>query len=570
MSYRLDLDDIQGNVVRAYGRYSFPFARYMFFNIREPAAGRKFVNQLLGHVTTAARWTNGNQKPSCTLNCGFTFLGLYMLELSQRVLQGMPEEFIAGMKDRAFLLGDRDQTKPEPELGDWAHHWDRIWRENRAFAMHEHKDVHIWVSLNAQRKRTPGYATDDLSDPALKVIEPVPDLGQLTDRLRSYVSDSKGGVALLSTNGRNGADPWMDAQAVFRDFDGIKLPTAKEHFGFTDGVGDPVFAGQLPQEQERIRVRGRGKRMGTTTENDGWEPLAPGEFILGHPDEAQELPPSARPPEFTRNGTFMAYRKLHEMVDTFRRSVRAEAERYARVQGIDQAEAEVTLRAKMCGRWPDGIPLAHAPTHAEWQAKRQVEGFEDPSALKAFLAEIAYLDKPESSDFRFADDMKGYRTPPGAHMRRVNTRDYLDPMNAPEGDNPNATTALNKRRRIMRRGLPYGTLPAEEQTDETEQGVLMMVLCASLFRQFEFIQQQWIEYGLDFHQGNDTCPLLGRHDTHRRMAIPADPGKSGKGGACPYTISGLDTVVECRGGDYFFIPSITALRALAMGVVDPT
>ena len=27
----LNLDDIQGNVMRAYGRYSFPFARYFFF-----------------------------------------------------------------------------------------------------------------------------------------------------------------------------------------------------------------------------------------------------------------------------------------------------------------------------------------------------------------------------------------------------------------------------------------------------------------------------------------------------------------------------------------------------------
>ena len=36
-----------------------------------------------------------------------------------------------------------------------------------------------------------------------------------------------------------------------------------------------------------------------------------------------------------------------------------------------------------------------------------------------------------------------------------------------------------------------------------------MAICSSLFRQFEFIQQQWMNYGLDFEAGNDTCPLIG-------------------------------------------------------------
>ncbi|WP_425073254.1 Dyp-type peroxidase [Sagittula sp. S175] len=566
MSYRLDLDDIQGNVARAYGRYSYPFARYMFFNISHAAKGRAFVNDLLPYVTTAARWPKPEDKPPCTLNVGFTFMGLYRLQLSNRVLQGMPEEFIAGMKDRAFLLGDRDQTVPESALGKWDKHWDQIWQDNRCID-NDH-DVHVWISLNAQRKLSADNSHKDLNpkDPLLKVVEPVDDLARMTQTLRD-LCDSNGGVRLIEGNGASGTDPWHDAQAVFDQIDGLWLPTPREHFGFTDGIGDPVFAGQLPAKEERERVVGRGKRMGSK-DNGGWQPLNPGEFILGHPDEAQELPPSAHPPEFMRNGSFMAYRKLHENVATFRRTVSDEAARYARVQGISQEEADVTLRAKMVGRWPDGIPLAAAPTHAKWMDMRKAEGFEADTAMARFAAQIAYLDKPEAANFRYANDMQGYKTPLGAHMRRVNTRDYLDPLNATDAkaDNPEATTALNKRRRIMRRGLPYGTLPADQQTDETEQGVTMMILCASLFRQFEFIQQQWIQYGLDFHQGNDTCPLLGNHEHHKRMAIPADPAS----GTCPYTMSRLDTVVECRGGDYFFIPSITALRAIAMGVVDPT
>ena len=48
--------------------------------------------------------------------------------------------------------------------------------------------------------------------------------------------------------------------------------------------------------------------------------------------------------------------------------------------------------------------------------------------------------------------------------------------------------------------------------------------------------------------------------------IPSDP-ESGKP---PYVMSKLETFVETRGGDYFFIPSLTALRMIAMGVIDPT
>ena len=29
-------------------------------------------------------------------------------------------------------------------------------------------------------------------------------------------------------------------------------------------------------------------------------------------------------------------------------------------------------------------------------------------------------------------------------------------------------------------------------------------------------------------------------------------------------------MVETRGGDYFFVPSMTCLRMIAMGIVDPT
>jgi Dyp-type peroxidase family len=546
MIRELNLDDIQGNIVRGYGRYGFPFARYFFLNIGDEESGRRFCDAVRARVTTAKRWDPEN-KPKVTLNIGFTFLGLYALGLPTRTLQGMPEVFIDGMKARAFILGDRDVTKTEDEIGDWCSHWDPIWRDNQAS---KGDDVHIWISMNAQ-----------LATPGTNI--PVPELEQQTQWLRDLCASLDQRVRILATNGRNGDQEYQAASAIFDDIGGVKIPTSKEYFGFTDGIGDPVFKGQLPPEEEQQRVKGRGKWMSARA---GWEPLATGEFLLGHPDESQELPPTAMPPNFMHNGSFMVYRKLHENVGSFQQVIDEEAARYAAVMDVDLAEARETLRGKMVGRWSDGVPLSKLPTHAEWLAFRKARGFDDPDPQKAARALLDYLRSPEAVDFRYGDDMNGYKCPNGAHLRRVNTRDYLDPYNQANSDNPNATAQLNKRRRILRRGLPYGPGKLDGLTDDTEQGVAFMAIGANLFRQFEFVQQQWIQYGLDFNQGNNTCPLLGDHDKHKRFTIPADPDTQKP----PYVMGKLKTFVEARGGDYFFLPSMTALEMIALGVVDPT
>lgn len=542
---RLNLDDIQGNVTRAYGRYSFPFARYFFLNFGNPAKGRAFLDKLRGHVTTAARW-NPETKPDVTLNVALSFMGLLNLGLSTRTLKAMPDEFIDGMKNRAFVLGDSDPTKTGREERDWNRKWDEIWKLNRTGGAN---DVHMWLSMNAQS--VPGKA------------EPLPALEEQTNWLRDLCAAFD--VTIMPHDGPGGQVEYQAANAVFTTLpNGAQVPTAKEHFGFTDGLGDPTFEGQYPDAEMPAKVIGRGKWMDA---EDGWQALATGEFIIGHPDESQQLPQTSRPPEFTRNGSFLVYRKLHENVTSFREVIDAEAARYSKVMDVPVDEAAVTLKAKIVGRWPDGVPLSRVPGYDDWRAFRDQRGFDDPDPEKAGKAYISYLRSPEPMDFRYADDISGAKCPVGTHLRRVNTRDYLDPLNAPTGDNPKATTQLNKRRRILRRGLPYGpALEGTEMTDDTEQGVIFMVVNASIFRQFEFVQQQWIQYGLDFNSGNNTCPLLGNHDRYKRHVIEADPD----GDKPPYVMNSLKTFVETRGGDYFFIPSLTALRMLAMGIVDPT
>jgi deferrochelatase/peroxidase EfeB len=161
-----------------------------------------------------------------------------------------------------------------------------------------------------------------------------------------------------------------------------------------------------------------------------------------------------------------------------------------------------------------------------------------------------------STNFTYGADTEGTRCPIGAHMRRVNPRDAF-------GFNG----ALINRRRIMRRGLPYGvcTPPDEPAIDSDEHGVIFIVLNASISRQFEFVQQQWIQYGNDSRQGSDRDPLMAAHNGHGKFMIQGDTSPSNP----PYMCTGLPSFVETRGGDYFFMPSLTALRLIATNSVDP-
>ena len=556
----LDLDDIQGNILRAYGGQGFPKARYFFLNVREPAAGRRFIEALRPRVTTAARWDNPKQgkpfhrghhprvvdevraknepdypgtvrltKPAVTLNIAFTFGGLLALETPTRTLRGMPDEFMDGMERRAAMLGDTP----------WLSRRDAVWRQSSGASQ-----VHIMVSMNAEMNPDG---------------TPVAELAAVTAWLQQLCAQSTGGVVLLAGHGPTGAAYQDLAALLAAGPTGALAPTNKEHFGFSDGFGDPVFEGQFTPQAEALRKVGGGAVDGAGT----WRPLSTGEFLLGHPDEAQEVPGAAMPIDFSRNGTFMVYRKLQENVSALDDYIAAQAPLFAQVMGIpDPDHATNTLRAKLVGRWPDGVPLMAAPTYAKWRAFQARLAQATAADDKAELAAIAkaYV------NFEYGDDPAGNRCPVTAHMRRANTRDMLDPT----GDSPRAKgrhgSVLNNRRRILRRGLPYGAVDPAATGDDGEHGIVFIALCASLFRQFEFVQQQWLQYGLDFNAGSDTCPLLGNHGPDAKLVIPPDEGSGGP----PFICDRLPQLVEPRGGDYFFVPSMTALRMIGTGIVDPT
>jgi deferrochelatase/peroxidase EfeB len=516
----LDLYDIQGDVVRPYGRFGFPFARYVFFNIRDGQKGRAFLGAVTAKVTTAATWGVGPDpipKPLATTNVALTYQGLKSLGLPQASLSGFPEEFVMGMRARKDILGDNGPSSPE--------HWDPIWRAGNA-ADHE-RDVHMLVSLNAQT------------------------MDALEERyrwLQDAVTAADGGVHQLT--GHRGDDgnenmPYQEGHALLEN----GQPCSKEHFGYTDGIGDPYFEGMADAPE---RIKGRGKQL----DGGKWAPLATGEFLLGHIDEAHEYPPAPAPFQLSRNGTFMVYRKLHENVASFEAFLERESRGFPGSKEL--------LKAKFVGRWADnGAPLTGAPddkSKAEWDLR---------------FAKAGDVEKDRMlSNFTYDDDTSGAKCPFSSHIRRINPRASLETI---QGANPAAQVinkdafdtpgALANRRRIIRRGLPYGEV-RDRTSDRGNHGIVIMMLNADIGRQFEFVQQQWINYGNDFKASNDKEILLGNHDKEfpSRAVLAADPD----GERAPYFLRNIPRLVETRGGDYFFIPGMTALQLIAKGLIDPT
>jgi Dyp-type peroxidase family len=269
---------------------------------------------------------------------------------------------------------------------------------------------------------------------------------------------------------------------------------AHDHFGYRDRLSQPVIEGS-----------------GDTPTPGSGAPLKAGEFILGYPDENAhvQLP---EPEILSRNGSFMAYRRMEEHVGAFRDFLRANGK---------TPEEQEFVAAKLMGRWRSGAPLVLAPD-------------KDNPTLGA--------DPKRNNDFNYKqEDPHGYAVPLGAHIRRMNPRDTAASMN---------------RRRMIRRGATYGpALPEDAPDDGKERGIAAFVICASLVRQYEFAQNVWVN-DKTFHElGNERDPIIGNQDGTLEYKIPKRPIRK--------TITGLPAFTTVKGGAYFFLPGLKALRYLS-------
>jgi Dyp-type peroxidase family len=279
----------------------------------------------------------------------------------------------------------------------------------------------------------------------------------------------------------------------------------QEHFGFADGLSQPQVEG-LDDRWGEPRPGVRGYRRS----------IRPGEFVLGYPDQEDVLPAAPEPADFSHDGSYLVYRKLHQDVAGFRTLLRDHA-------GHHQGQQE-WLAARLIGRWRDGTPLALSPgrTHPDY-----------------------VVDRVKGNAFGYADDPDGYGCPLGAHIRRANPRDGLPLVGS-----------LVDRHRMIRRGIPYGEeLPPDvDRDDGVDRGLVFICFVADIARQFEFVQRRWLNDGSALGLGARSDPLLGAHDGTDTFPIPGSP---------PMFVRTVPGLVTPRWGEYFFAPGIRGLRWLA-------
>ncbi|HEX5474003.1 MAG TPA: hypothetical protein VFX12_05005 [Vicinamibacterales bacterium] len=292
-------------------------------------------------------------------------------------------------------------------------------------------------------------------------------------------------------------------------YDARALPGNVAHFGYRDGFSQPVIDGGPPPLVPDVLPK-----------------APPGEFLLGHPSQYESFVyPVPQPQPLGLNGSFVAFRILEQDCAGFERFLTAASAQ----TGLDRE----LIAAKLVGRWRSGVPLALSP-HAP-----------DPDLPLEQYNAFDYAPTPEVPGAY--DDRRGDRCPIGSHIRRMNPRHSAVAGNS------------GLKRRLVRRGLPYGPpYDPEHPDDGIARGLLGLFIGVSLKDQFEFLMSDWANKGT-FAPGlrGTRDPVLGDNSApDATFLLPIEGGRT-------VEVTGLSRFVTCRGAAYCFLPSVTAIRYLS-------
>jgi Dyp-type peroxidase family len=492
----VDYGDIQGLARFGHGRLKE--ACYLLLRVADREAARAWLRA--APVTTAVTMS---PPPDTALQIAFTSQGLTALGVPDAAIAQFSHEFLTGMAaepSRSRRLGDVNDNAP----ADWA------WGGSDA------STPHLVVMLFAKPGKLAAWESKVAGRGWNRAFEP---------------------PVRLST---------LDIGPI-------------EPFGFVDGVSQPEIDWNC-----ELELDGRDQLDFRNT-------LALGEVLLGYRNEyglfterplldpafdpaAEGLPAAldaSNRRDLGRNGSYLVFRQLEQDVPGFWR--------YVEEQAGHDAQRRQTLANAMVGRRRDGTPLVQTT-----------------SKLVAGIGST--LREQERNGFLYDDDPDGVRCPFGAHIRRANPR---------TGDLPGGVQPLWRRllrmlgfkrkgfrddmvaatrfHRLVRRGRTYGSVISPEaalgQPVEAEEarGIHFICLNANISRQFEFVQNAWMMNAKFDGLSDETDPLTGNREPlfgggrTDRFSLPRADGP-------PRRLDGLPRFVTVRGGAYFFLPGIRALR----------
>ncbi|MGY4827127.1 hypothetical protein ACVNIS_00965 [Sphaerotilaceae bacterium SBD11-9] len=437
------------------------FAHHFVLTVTHAARAREFVAGLLADGWVSFGDTSRAQlaQRGCVISLGFTYLGLQVLGVSDRVLDILAQKSPAFAEDalrRATRrLGDGGPSAPEC--------WEPVFRSGQ---------THVWLTAHG-------------------------DNGAQLDRLVA---------ALPQRSGADGLDGWH-TEAPLR--------------------AQALQPGQAPGNRNRtvhFDFRDNLSRPGILAKSGGQQHPA-GELLLGYLNAEKfdfwtaEQSTPADVAGFLRNGSFGVLRKIEQDEAAFNRyldeQVAALAPQYPFV-------SPVYLKAKMCGRWPNGARVEPGQTT------------EPANPAPALM----------SGDFDFAHDLEGKGCPFGSHIRRTNPRnDLIEPP---------------RKRPLFRRGMTYGPSFAAAPAVK-ERGLMGAFFCASIDDQFETVMSEWVEKNPmgPANRGRSKDPLVGQHDdpdTEFHIPQPSGP---------PIVLKNMQAFMTTKGTLYALFPSRQALLSLS-------
>jgi deferrochelatase/peroxidase EfeB len=110
--------------------------------------------------------------------------------------------------------------------------------------------------------------------------------------------------------------------------------------------------------------------------------------------------------------------------------------------------------------------------------------------------------------------------------------------------------------RLIRRGAtygpPYDPNDVSEAADDVPRGALFLFISAKAMATIEFLQQEWVNDGDFMGLDRERDPIIGLQETDAAFTIPRQPVRR--------RVHGLETFNVLRGGEYFFMPSLSALK----------
>ena len=374
--FDLSIRELQGNILKGHGRDHTAFLILKFKPSQQPAV-RRWLHRLESEVTSTSEQLDMAKDRLKARAVGATFSSVLLSASCYRYLElpltGFSMEFLGGMKAAQVSLGD-----PLPQA------WEPGYQG----------EIHALVML----------ADSDL------------------DRLKTATSARKTELVeiaeILATEFGKAIRDKSDPKTTF------------EHFGYADGISQPVFiADTVAEIQQKQGI-------------DKWDPSSGPNLVL-------VLDPLGQSPNAF--GSYVVFRKLEQNVQAFVKAKNSLA------VSLDPPDPKIA-GALAIGRFEDGTPIA---------------GGRLPNAGGR-----------STNNFNFNDDLKGDFCPFHAHIRKVN------PRGTGQGE-VNFEAKHRIARRGIPYGEKVDLAGDVETLPTAGRGLLFVCYQRSIRNQFEFLQAQW-------------------------------------------------------------------------------